>query len=391
MQNATAPLRILEIVDTLDAGGMEAQLVALINRLDIAEFEFQIVCLRHAGVYAQKLRKEVKVHELKKRPGFQWELAMNIGKIARQGRFNVIHTHNWAPLVYTCIGTFGGLTNPILHGEHSQLNKNETTPKRLWLRRLLFKCCEKVHTVSAGQKKELLHLGFNHSHLCSLVNGVDTSRFQPIYEDSERIALRERLLPGSSRDFWIGTVARFGTYKRHRELISAFEQAMHINRHSRLILVGDGGPEKEGVMRQIETSPMRNRIHFMGYQTEPTQFYQAMDLLVVPSTNEGLSNATLEAMACGVPVLSNAICGARELIGENEAGWVADLNSIESLRDALQSVVQRSDSDLHEHGQSGRSRVLKHFSWESMAQRYSEIFHTCSNLNLIRRRAIGKR
>jgi glycosyltransferase involved in cell wall biosynthesis len=129
---------------------------------------------------------------------------------------------------------------------------------------------------------------------------------------------------------------------------------------------------------QIKASPLRERIHCVGYQTEPEKYFQSFDLLVVPSSNEGLSNATMEAMACGVPVLSNTICGAHELIGENEAGWVTDLSSIESLRDALQSVVQRSISDLHEHGNSGRSRALKYFSWESMAQRYAETFHACS-------------
>lgn len=378
MNSVSKPLRILEIVDTLDAGGMEAQLVALINRLDTAKFEFEVVCLRHTGVCAQKLRKDVVVHELKKQPGFKWKTAMQISRIARQGGFGLIHTHNWAPLLYAVLGSFGGKTHPILHGEHSQLNKHETRPLRLWLRRMLYKCCSLTHTVSLGQKEELLRLGFSRNSLCTIVNGVNTNRFQPLSNQTERSALREILIPGSGQDFWIGSVARYGTYKRHSELITAFEQCTINNGNSRLIFVGDGGPEKENVLMQIKASPLRERIHCVGYQTEPEKYFQSFDLLVVPSSNEGLSNATMEAMACGVPVLSNTICGAHELIGENEAGWVTDLSSIESLRDALQSVVQRSISDLHEHGNSGRSRALKYFSWESMAQRYAETFHACS-------------
>jgi glycosyltransferase involved in cell wall biosynthesis len=378
MHSVSKPLRILEIVDTLDAGGMEAQLVALINRLDTAQFEFQVVCLRHTGVCAQKLRKEVIVHALQKQPGFKLKTAAQISRIARQGGFDLIHTHNWAPLIYAALGSFGGKTHPILHGEHAQLNKFETRPLRLWLRRMLYKCCSSIHTVSSGQKEELLRLGFSQSSLCSLVNGVDTTRFHPLSNQTERSDLRERLIPGSAHDFWIGSVARFGSYKRHRELITAFEHSTGDNEHSRLIFVGDGGPEKDNVSKQIKASPLRERIHCVGYQTDPVKYYQSFDLLVVPSSNEGLSNATMEAMACGVPVLSNAICGAHELIGEEEAGWITDLSSVESLRDALQSLIRRPLSDVQEHGKFGRLRVLKYFSWESMAQRYADTFHACA-------------
>lgn len=373
------PLRVLEVVDTLDAGGMEAQLVALINRLDPAKFEFEVVCLRHAGVYAPKLRQGVILHVLNRPPGFQWKAARQLGQIARQGRFGIIHTHNWAPLVYAALGTRGGRTHRILHGEHSQFNHDETTTRRLWLRRQLYKCCAGVHTVSAGQKEELLRLGLSHPHLWPLVNGVDTQRFQPLSVPSHRAALRERMIPGSTQDFWLGMVARFGAYKRHRELIKAFEAVAPGNPHSRLILVGDGGPEKNAVMKQIEASPLRDRIHCMGYQADPVPYYQAMDLLVVPSANEGLSNATLEAMACGVPVLSNTICGARELIGDDEAGWVADLASLETLQTTLQRALSLSDTDLQKHGKSGRLRAVAQFSWDGMARRYEETFRACAS------------
>jgi glycosyltransferase involved in cell wall biosynthesis len=160
----------------------------------------------------------------------------------------------------------------------------------------------------------------------------------------------------------------------------AFENSTGANGHSRLIFVGDGGPEKENVLMQIKASPLRERIHCVGYQTDPVKYYQSFDLLVVPSSNEGLSNATMEAMACGVPVLSNAICGAHELIGKDEAGWISDLSSVESLRDALQSLIQRQVSDLQERGKFGRSRVLKYYSWESMAQRYADTFYACAKI-----------
>ena len=116
----------------------------------------------------------------------------------------------------------------------------------------------------------------------------------------------------------IGIVARFGSFKRHAALVQAFEKVASSHADLRLLMVGEGGPEKEAVAKQVTASPLASRIVMAGYQSDPVPWYQSMDALIVPSSNEGLSNATLEAMACGVPVLTNDICGARELLGEPE-------------------------------------------------------------------------
>ena len=371
-------LRILHVVDTLDAGGMETQLVALINRLDPLKFKFEVFCLRHAGVLSSMLKPEVKLKALEKPDGFQIGAARDLHNTIRRGNFDVVHTHNWGPLVYTSLATLAGQICPVLHGEHAQLNDIETLTWRLRLRRLLYRCCSAVHTVSIGQKDELLRLGLTHTNLWPLVNGVNIERFLPISSAPELAALRFRLIPGATQDFWLGMVARFGIHKRHRELISAFELASVNFPRSRLILVGDGGPEKENVIHQIKASPLRDRIHFFGYQSDPVPYYQAMDALIVPSANEGLSNATLEAMACGVPVLSNAICGAHELIGNNEGGWVEDLKSVKSMASILTTLFTRTPFELKEIGCSGRQRALQNYSWDGMTERYATAYRNCS-------------
>lgn len=375
----TKPLRILEVVDTLDAGGMEAQLVSLINRLDPAQFEFEVVCLRHAGVNAARLNPRVKVTTLDKADGFQLSALMQLYHKILRGSFDVIHTHNWAPLVYAGLGTAGGLLCSLFHGEHSQLNSREMSASRLLLRKVLYRFCNAVHTVSAGQKEELQEIGLSHKRLWPLVNGVDTERFFPLHDNDARNILRKRLIPHSEDEFWIGMVARFGAYKRHKELITAFESLSSSYPHVRLVLVGDGGPEKERVLRQVKSSLAQQQIYLAGYQTEPLQWYQAMNILVVPSANEGLSNATLEAMSCGIPVLSNTICGARELIGENEAGWIEDLSTLEKLTKSLHSVLQTRSDTLQKLGRSGRARSESMFSWHGMAHRYSEALRTVAH------------
>jgi glycosyltransferase involved in cell wall biosynthesis len=369
-------VRILQVVDSLDAGGMEAQLVSLMNRLDPAAFRFHVVCLRHEGMHAARLREGIRVTALHKEEGFQWRVVKQLQALLREGH-DLVHTHNWGPLVYAALASRGGTSVPILHGEHAQLNASERGWKKLWLRRLLYRACAGVHTVSAGQKYELLTCGLKHHRLLALVNGVDTGRFHPVAREDAR---RKVGLPLKGRV--IGIVARFGSFKRHAALVEAFEKVASSHQDLHLVLVGEGGPEKEAVAKQVAASPFSSRIVMAGYQADPTPWYQAMDALVVPSSNEGLSNATLEAMACGVPVLSNDMCGAGELLGSDEGGWVRDLSTVAKLSAELGTLLEMSLACWQEQGRCGRARAEYVFSWDGMARAYAQAFSDCAKVPL---------
>jgi len=365
-------LKILQVVDSLDAGGMEAQLVSLMNRLDPTAFQFHVVCLRHKGVHTTRLREGIQVTTLSKAEGFQWKVVKQIQALLNDG-YDLVHTHNWAPLVYAALATRGGKRVPIFHGEHAQLNASERGWKKLWLRRLLYRACAGVHTVSAGQKQELLACGLKHRHMLTLINGVETSRFHSAVREEAR---RKVHLHVEGRI--IGIVARFGSFKRHSALVHAFEKVAPLHEDLRLLMVGEGGPEKDSVSKQVAASPLASRIIMAGYQNDPVSWYQSMNALIVPSSNEGLSNATLEAMACGVPVLSNDICGARELLGNDEGGWVRDLSTVDKLSSGLQMLLSLPVECLHEQGIRGRSRAESVFSWDGMARGYAQAFSDCA-------------
>lgn len=365
-------LKILQVVDSLDAGGMEAQLVSLMNRLDPAAFQFHVVCLRHEGVHAARLREGIQVTALRKAEGFQWKVVKQMQALLHDG-YDLVHTHNWAPLVYAALATRGGRSVPIFHGEHAQLNASERGWKKLWLRKLLYRACAGVHTVSAGQRQELLAGGLTHHRLLALINGVDTQRFHPAAREEAR---RKVQLPEEGRV--IGIVARFGSFKRHAALVQAFEKVASSCADLRLLMVGEGGPEKEAVAKQVAASPVSSRIIMAGYQSDPVPWYQAMDALIVPSSNEGLSNATLEAMACGVPVLTNDICGARELLGNDEGGWVRDLGTVDKLSGELQMLLSFPADRWQEQGSRGRARAESVFSWDGMARAYAQAFSDCA-------------
>jgi glycosyltransferase involved in cell wall biosynthesis len=370
-QASRSPIRILEVVDTLDAGGMEKQLVALMNKLGEGEFEFEVCCLRHPGVHASSLNPVHRIHFLGKPEGFHLGVAVRLNRLIRRG-FDLVHTHNMGPLVYASIATLGGLVCPIFHGEHAQFTPSDAKPWRVVQRRLLYRSCKAIHTVSSRQCDELLGMGITHPAMFPLINGVNIRNFHPARDAAEKSALRK-----SHGIPWLdckllGIVGRFGSFKRHLELIEAFEKVGENHPDCRLIIVGDGGPNKTQVLEKMHGSVFASRMHWCGHQQDVAPFIKMLDLLVVASSNEGLSNVTLEALASGVPVLSNEVCGADELIQAGQGGWVRDVSTVGRLSEALHECATLSTGELHSVGLLGRQRAESLFSWDAMAQRYAD-------------------
>lgn len=357
-------LRVLHVVDSLEPGGMENGIANVANALHGNGFEIHACCLRTRGRFAERMPAPELVRSLDKEPGFSLRWAHALRDTITEVRPDIVHSHNLGALIYTTGATRMGRLAPVIHGEHAEFAPAELVWRRLYLRRLLYRACRKVHTVSDSLTAHLGSVGMPMARVVTIRNGVDTERFSPETEPAE--------LPFPSGTTTIGMVGRFGEFKGHRALVEAFEMASRERDDLRLLLVGDGGPRKEAVLAQIAASPLSDRIHWGGFQKEPAAFYRAMDLLVVPSTNEGLSNAVLEAMACGTPVLASDSCGCGEAIGDSPAGALCDMSSPSAIAAALKEHFSRAEArDL---GAVARDHVVRHFSFDKMVSGYRQLY-----------------
>lgn len=363
------PTKILHVVFSLEPGGMENGLVNVVRDLSPEEFQVHVCCLEREGAFVERLPMPRQVHVLGKGAGFSLRAAYQLSRLLFQTKPHVIHSHNLGPLIYSGLASGMGLRCPILHGEHSLLTPEECQPRRVRQRRWLYRGCRKVHAVSNELKQQLVELGLRASQITVLPNGVDIELFAP----GDRTAARKQIghVPGNA--FVLGIVGRFGRFKRHMLLLEAFERLALHRPEIHLLLVGGGGPEEQQVRARAQASPVSARIHFAGFQKRPTPFYQAMNLLVVPSINEGMSNAILEAMACGLPVLAHTICGNAEMITNGQDGLVADLGSVDILHDRLEQAVA-GGADLDGMGRAARQTVIGRFSIAKMVEGYRQLY-----------------
>jgi len=361
-------MKILHVVNSLDPGGLENGVVNLARALAPRGFTSHVACLEGRGAFADRLPESSQVLLLGKNGGFSPSAAWRLARVISRVRPQIVHSHNLGALIYSGLATLGGWRCPLVHGEHSQLTDEERQPGRLRQRRYFYRGCQIVHTVSAAMRKELILLGFSAKKITAIANGVDTARFAPADAAAARRALS---LPADA--LCLGIVGRFGPFKRHVQLLEAFEQIAPRFPKARLLIVGGGGSEEAAVARRVQASAFRARLHLLGFQSDPRACYQALELLIVPSVNEGLSNVALEAMACGVPALVRAGCGHEQLITPGLDGWIETLPTSEDLAARLAEILAEP-SRLVDFGRNARKKVAAQFSLESMIAAYEDLY-----------------
>lgn len=364
-------IRLLQIVDSLYPGGMENIMVRVCNHLQESGSDVTVCCLSRSGPFAERLNPDVRVRSLQKPAGFSVKVVAELGKLIREGNFDVVHTHHLGGLIYSTLARGLGRRPHIIHSEHILWGKADLSWKRQCQRKLLYRACACVFTVANQQLEQMRLMGHRHPWQTTLINGVDAGHFRP--PTATKAELRHKL-GLDPKGVWFIKVARFGDTKRHAELLTAFEQAHRVDPKLRLLLVGDGGAEKESVLRQMEQSTACNAIRWVGFQQDPLPYYQAADVLVVASSFEGLPNAVLEGMACGLPVLANEACGAREVAHDGEHGWISDYSTADKLKQALIEAAESGIQRLFEIGDSGRKHVCKRFSMGVMLANYDLLY-----------------
>lgn len=173
----------------------------------------------------------------------------------------------------------------------------------------------------------------------------------------------------------VGAVARLDGQKRLDRLLRAvarLPEAVHC------ALAGDG-PDRGQLEALARSLGIADRIHFLGHRDDPILVYAALDLMVISSDREGMSNAMLEAMAAGVPVISTPVSGAEDALAAEPSapapGVLLDGFDEERLAAALRSCLEDPER-LREMGEAARERALARFDYERVLDRWEAVLTT---------------
>ncbi len=143
----------------------------------------------------------------------------------------------------------------------------------------------------------------------------------------------------TDEDFVIICVANLHVNKGHTYLLTAFESFFQKNKTGKLLLVGQG-QEKENLQRQVSSYLSKNNIFFLGQRSDVPKLLRISSIFVLPTFFEGMSNAIMEAMASGLPVITTDIPENRELITDQKTGLLCPTKNAQAINKAIERLFQ---------------------------------------------------
>jgi glycosyltransferase involved in cell wall biosynthesis len=191
-------------------------------------------------------------------------------------------------------------------------------------------------------------------------NGIDTDKYRP--SPSSRAARRQAW--GIPRDALVfGSVGRLHGEKGFALAIDLFGRltANHPGRDLRLVLVGDG-PDRKALEKRAEAACLGGRVIFPGFTDRPWEAYCGLDVFLLPSRDEALPLALLEAMAGGCCPVAMAVGGVGEVLSDPRLGWLIPPGDGPGFLAAMEAAASRTPADLGEMGRGARQHVATHFN-----------------------------
>jgi sugar transferase (PEP-CTERM/EpsH1 system associated) len=380
-ESAERPPLIVHVIHHLGVGGLENGLVNLINRIPPQRYRHAIVCLKGYSDFRQRITREnVEVVALHKQEGQDFSVYLNLFKTLRRLKPDIVHTRNLGTMEGQVIAVLAGVGARV-HGEHGRdvydlYGKNR---KYNLLRKAIRPFVHHFIAVSKDLEGWLVNtVGATPDRINQIYNGVDSRRFHPRNRENAGVGYAGDLPTGffTENTFVIGSVGRMMEVKNFPSLIRAFlillKEVPSARERFRLLIIGEGNSRRTCIdmLRQAGAEALA---WFPGERADIPELMRTMDLFVLPSLGEGISNTILEAMSTGLPVIATSVGGNVELVKVGHTGALVPPDEPAAMADAILGYYCNPGL-IADHGRAARQHIEASFSLDAMTQSYLRVY-----------------
>jgi len=365
---------VLWVIPSLVGGGAERVLVNLLKNLDRAKFTPMLALFENKGAFLGQLPSDVPLIDLRKKGRWSvFGMVLRLAAFLRRSRVDLVVPFLEYADIVTLMAVFFVHPRPrvvaTFHNDPRYLIISERWGRiKHLLSRCLYPKADALVAVSHGVGRGIQGLfRLPEPKIHVIHNGSDSATIRRMAKDP----VEDSKFLGSFPGPVIVTVGRLDPQKNQSMLVRAFH-GVSARIDSRLIIIGEG-PERCNLQRLLDELGLGDRVEFIGFTENPFKYMARCDLFVLSSDSEGFANVIIEAMICGLPVISTRCTyGPDEIIDDGTNGILVPTGNAEALKAAMVRLL--SDEDLRRRLSAAGQRRVRDFGTMSMTAKYESLF-----------------
>lgn len=342
-------IKVLEIVDSIQYGGVEQFIYNIISKIEKEKYTFEIIMMGKRYPEAEKRFCElgVKIYNIPTKKQNIFKHLADMKHIIKNGDYDVVHSNiNFWSFIPLYFAKKYKIKLKIAH-IHGTIKENFMIKIYSWL-------TVKLADIKLACSYEAGKSVYKNQKFEVIANGIDVAKFK--FNDKKRELIRKEL--GISQyDFVIGHIGRFYPVKNHKFIIDLYNNFYNDHKESKLILIGEGELYDE-CKAKVREYNLESNVIFLGTQNEIQNYYNVFDVFILPSISEGFGMVVLEAqcngLECmvskGVPEEVNVCNCVKRLSTDSVQEWINELNNLYKINNRKESnykIVEKTEYNLN--------------------------------------------
>ncbi|MGI6574684.1 MAG: glycosyltransferase family 4 protein [bacterium] len=367
-------MKVLHLTGGGDIGGGKSHIIGLLHALR-HELDVQLVCFLDGPVYREALERGIPTILIQQKQRYDLSVIKKLRQLIKTEGFDIIHSHGSRSNFLAAI-LHRNVDIPFVTTIHSdyQLDFLGNIYKQIVytnLNKLALRYFDYYVAVSEHFRKMLIGRGFAPERVFTVYNGLDLHK-PPISGQRREVFCAQLGIDLPQGASLIGTMGRLHPVKGQTVLVKAIPQVLAEFPNTRFLIAGDG-EEKNSLIRLAEQLGVKEALCFSGYLHEPGNYFNAIDINVLPSNSESFPYVLLEGAWFKLPTVATAVGGIPELIKDGENGFLFPPGDSKQLAALLNKLL--ADPSLRQSiGEAFHKHVKDNFTTENLAKRHIEIY-----------------
>ena len=368
--------RVLQLIGNLyTSGGSERQAVQLVQSLhEGSRYQVFVACMDPTGGWGAELNRMgfSEIPEFRISSFYDHTMIMQLARFVRflrEQKIDVVQTHDFYTNVFGMIGAW--LAGTPVRVASRRETTGWRTPAQKFVERRTYQLAHAIVANADAVRKQLIEEGVREDKIVTIYNGLKHDRVAPRLDRLETFKMFK--LPSNGHCRFVTIVANLlHPVKDQATFLRAAQRVRQAVPKARFILAGEGKLKEE--MRALAKElGLEKDAFFIGRCDQVAELLSISDVCVLSSKAEGFSNAILEYMGSGRPVVATSVGGAREAVIEGETGYLVQPGDYETMAARIVELL-RNPERAHKMGGRGRQVVEQDFSCAAQLARTEQLY-----------------